>query len=76
MMKQNVHTYRWAEEILKPAAKQAYAGEGNYQCGEWCQFCKAKYDCRKRAEANMALAQYDFKFTVEFKSSVTVDVDE
>lgn len=53
--------YRWAEEILKPAAKQAYAGEGDYQCGEWCQFCKAKYDCRKRAEANMALARYDFK---------------
>lgn len=53
--------YRWADEILKPAAKQAYAGEGDYQCGEWCQFCKAKYDCRKRAEANMALTRYDFE---------------
>lgn len=53
--------YQWAEEILKPAAERAYAGEGDYQCGEWCQFCKAKYDCRKRAEANMELARYDFK---------------
>lgn len=53
--------YQWAEEVLKPAAELAYAGEGDYRCGEWCQFCKAKYDCRKRAEANMALARYDFR---------------
>jgi len=53
--------YQWAEEVLKPAAELAYAGEGDYQCGEWCQFCKAKYDCRKRAETNMELARHDFK---------------
>jgi hypothetical protein len=53
--------YQWAVEFLKPAAELAYAGGGEYQCGEWCQFCKAKYDCRKRAEANMELARYDFK---------------
>jgi hypothetical protein len=53
--------YQWAEEILKPAAELAYAGEGEYNCGDWCQFCKAKYDCRKRAEANMELARHDFK---------------
>jgi hypothetical protein len=34
---------------------------GEYHCGEWCQFCKAKADCRKRAEANMELAKYEFK---------------
>lgn len=53
--------YQWAEEVLKPAAEIAYAGGGEYNCGEWCQFCKAKYDCRKRAEWNMELAKYDFK---------------
>jgi len=53
--------YQWADEVLKPAAELAYAGEGDYRCGEWCRFCKAKYDCRKRAEANMTLARYDFK---------------
>jgi hypothetical protein len=53
--------YQWAEEVLKPAAELAYAGEGNFKCGDWCQFCKAKADCRKRAEANMELARYDFK---------------
>jgi hypothetical protein len=53
--------YQWAEQTLKPAAELAYAGGGDYNCGEWCQFCKAKYDCRKLAEENMALAKLDFK---------------
>ena len=50
----------WAEQVLKPIAELAYCGEGQFACGEWCQFCKAKTDCRKRAEANMVLAKYDF----------------
>ena len=53
--------YRWADEVLKPTADLAFAGDGNYLCGEWCGFCKAKNDCRARAEANMELARYDFK---------------
>lgn len=39
----------------------AFAGDGNFLCGEWCGFCKAKHECRARAEANLLLAQYDFK---------------
>ncbi|MDS1028911.1 DUF2800 domain-containing protein [Bacillota bacterium LX-D] len=53
--------YRWADEVLKPTADLAFAGDGNFLCGEWCGFCKAKNDCRARAEANLALAQYEFK---------------
>ena len=53
--------YRWAEEVLKPTAELAFAGNGNFLCGEWCGFCKAKHECRARAEANLLLAQYDFK---------------
>jgi hypothetical protein len=52
--------YQWAEDTLTPAAELAYAGNGNYQCGEWCQFCKAKHDCRERAEYNLELAKFDF----------------
>ena len=36
-------------------------GDGNFLCGEWCGFCKAKTVCRARADANMELARYDFK---------------
>jgi hypothetical protein len=53
--------YQWADEILKPTADLAFAGDGEFRCGEWCGFCKAKNECRARAEANLALARYEFK---------------
>lgn len=53
--------YQWADDVLKPTADLAFAGDGNFLCGEWCGFCKAKHECRARAEANLLLAQYDFK---------------
>lgn len=53
--------YKWADEVLTPTAELAFAGDGNFLCGEWCGFCKAKHECRARAEANLLLAQYDFK---------------
>ena len=51
---------KWAETVLKPAAEKALRGEGEFACGSWCHFCKAKAVCRKRAEENLALAKYDF----------------
>jgi hypothetical protein len=52
--------YAWAENTLMPIAELAYNGDGQYNCGEGCQFCKAKTDCRKRAETNMSIAKHDF----------------
>jgi hypothetical protein len=52
--------YKWAEVILKPKAKLAFAGDGNYCSGEWCQFCRAAVKCRARAEAKMKLAAFEF----------------
>ncbi len=51
----------WANEVLAPTAKLAYTGEGEFAAGNHCQFCKVKATCRKRAEYNMELAQYEFK---------------
>ncbi len=45
--------YQWADDVLKPTADLAFTGDGKFLCGEWCGFCKAKYDCRARADANM-----------------------
>lgn len=53
--------YSWAETILAPTAKLAYAGEGEFKAGEHCRFCKARAVCRKRAEYNLELARYDFE---------------
>lgn len=50
----------WAENTLKPKAELAAEGKGDFIAGEHCRFCKAKADCRARAEANLALARYDF----------------
>ena len=50
----------WAENTLKPKAELAYRGEGEYQPGVWCQFCKAAIKCRARAEAKLQLAKYEF----------------
>ena len=52
---------KWGAEVLMPRAKQAYAGEGEFQAGDHCRFCPAKADCRKRAEYNLELAKYDFQ---------------
>ncbi|WP_418968474.1 DUF2800 domain-containing protein [Alloscardovia omnicolens] len=51
----------WADKTLAPAAKLAKAGKGDFKAGAHCIFCKAKVDCRARAEANLKLAQFDFK---------------
>ena len=51
---------QWANEVLKPTAALAYVGEGEFKAGDHCKFCKAKAVCRKRAEANLELAKYDF----------------
>lgn len=50
----------WAEEVLIPAAALAANGDGDYKAGKHCQFCKIKATCRKRAEYNLQMAQYDF----------------
>lgn len=52
---------RWAVKYLRPRAELAYKGEGKYQPGEHCQFCRAANKCRARAEANLKIAQQEFK---------------
>ena len=52
---------KWAEEEVVPKAELAYAGLGEFSCGEHCRFCKAKAECRERANTNLALARFDFE---------------
>lgn len=51
----------WAENELKPRAKMACDGEGEYLPGEWCTFCRAAVRCRARAEEKLRLAQTEFR---------------
>ena len=65
---------RWADTELYEKAELAYAGQGDFHCGEWCRFCKAKAECRERAEANLALARYDFEAPALLEDSEIADI--
>lgn len=49
----------WGESI-KSIAQLAYDGKGEFKSGAHCKFCKIASTCRKRAEENLQLAQYEF----------------
>lgn len=64
----------WAQNGLIYKAKLAYEGKGDYHCGEWCRFCKAKAECRERAAANMELARYEFQKSVLLNDDEIADI--
>ena len=51
----------WAEHFVKPKAKKAWAGAGEFIPGDHCQFCKAKSQCRARADFNNEIAKQEFR---------------
>jgi hypothetical protein len=51
----------WANYYVKPKAKKAWSGAGEFLPGEWCQFCRAKAQCRARSDFNTELAKLEFK---------------
>ena len=51
----------WANYFVKPKAKKAWSGSGEFLPGDHCQFCRAKAQCRARADFNTELAKLEFK---------------
>lgn len=51
----------WGEEVLKPRGAMALMGAGDFNAGSWCRFCKARSQCRARAEEFLALAKMEFR---------------
>lgn len=52
---------RWGEEVLRPRGAMALMGAGEFAAGSWCRFCKARNQCRARAEEFLSLAQMEFQ---------------
>src|SRR5699024_4526126 len=50
----------WAENTLKPKAELAFKGDGEFNPGDWCRFCRASVECRARAEENLKVAKFEF----------------
>lgn len=51
---------KWGEEELKPKALLAWNGEGEFQPGDACKFCRAKATCKALADYNLELARHEF----------------
>ena len=45
----------WGEMVVKPKAEAAISGNGEFEAGDWCRFCRAKRQCKTRYEANDSL---------------------
>ena len=52
---------KWGEDYVKPQAKLAWEGKGNYNAGSHCRFCKARNACKALMEKNMEVAKYAFE---------------
>ena len=51
---------KWGAEVFEPGANMALSGEGPYSAGDHCRFCKARFNCRERANEYLKLAQMEF----------------
>lgn len=51
----------WAEMELRPKAKLAFEGAGEFVAGKHCRFCKARGACKANADFNLVLAKYEFR---------------
>ena len=52
---------KWGEEVLRPAGAKALIGAGEFAAGTWCRFCKARNQCRARAEHFLEMAKLEFR---------------
>ena len=71
---------KWGEEVLRPAGAKALIGAGEFAAGTWCRFCKARNQCRARAEHFLEMAKLEFRqpalLTDEEVSEVIARADE
>jgi hypothetical protein len=51
----------WANYFVKPKAKKAWAGAGDFIPGDHCQFCRAKATCRARSDFNTEVSRLEFR---------------
>lgn len=52
---------KWADTELKEKAALADKGEGEFNPGKHCQFCKVKAICRANHDHQMEIAKHEFK---------------
>lgn len=66
--------YKWADEVLRPAAELAWKGEGELKTGDHCKFCKAMAPCSARAELTAQAMKADFSKPKELTDKQILEV--
>ena len=66
----------WGNKVVKKQAKLAYAGEGDFNPGDHCQWCKAKPRCKALAASNLEIARHDFVDPAELTDKELLEVFE
>ena len=66
---------RWANDVVVPAAKLAWFGDGVFVPGPHCSssFCKARFTCPARAEGALAVARQEFTSLPPAVDTLTMD---
>lgn len=64
----------WGEVFVKPRAKMAFAGEGDFKAGDHCRWCKAQVKCRANAEHNLAITKEAFAEPVLLDDSQLLEI--
>lgn len=65
---------QWGEDVVKPKAQIAYAGEGEQVTGDWCKFCKASPRCKAQADKALELAKLDFAEPMLLTDAQLIDI--
>jgi hypothetical protein len=65
---------QWATETVSVLAEKAMKGEGDFVPGEHCRFCKARFTCKARADANFELLEYEFQDSALLSTEEVADV--
>ncbi len=50
----------WAENVVKPKARLAFEGKGDFNPGPHCQFCRVNATCRANHDYHMEIVKHDF----------------
>lgn len=66
-----VDLYKWANQTLVRAAKQAFEGKGEFKAGTHCRWCKLKGPCKTHTDYVYALARP--VITTEFNPALLND---
>ena len=64
----------WGVHVVKKKAQRAWVGAGEFVPGDHCQYCRAKSQCKARADFNTEVAKLEFKAPPLLTDSEIADV--